>query len=176
MRRLRPRRNRQQEQESIPEVSDEEELAFEPLVHVTRTPGDDEPIAEVRRQHIRLPRVARPQIALPNFRFGLLLLVVVLIGGGIFGVLLNQERIRDDVEAWWPLVLVIGAMVWMLVALIQHQGTSFLGAAAVTGIGLSLLMETQDIAEVQETLIGVMLVMVGLGIVIRGFLLRQQTI
>jgi len=100
----------------------------------------------------------------------------VLIGGGIFGVLLNQERIRDDVEAWWPLVLVIGALVWMLVALIQHQGTSFLGAAAVTGIGLSLLMETQDIAEVQETLIGVMLVMVGLGIVIRGFLLRQQTI
>ncbi|HEX3051565.1 MAG TPA: hypothetical protein VHP83_12970 [Aggregatilineaceae bacterium] len=175
MRRLRPRRNRQQEQGPIPEVSDEEELAFEPLVHVTRTPGDNEPGAEVRRR-IRLPRVTQPQIALPNFRFGLLLLVVVLIGGGIFGVLLNQGRIRDDVEAWWPLVLVIGALGWMLVALIQRQGTSFLGAAAVTGIGLSLLMETQDIAEVQETLIGVMLVMVGLGIVIRGFLLRQQTV
>jgi hypothetical protein len=37
-------------------------------------------------------------------------------------------------------------------------------------------MDTQDIANARETLLGVVLLAVGLGIVIRGFLLRGRTL
>jgi sulfite exporter TauE/SafE len=53
---------------------------------------------------------------------------------------------------------------------------SFLGGAAFTGLGVSLLMDTQDVAQFQETVMGVLLVMVGLGIIIRGFLLRGRVV
>jgi len=41
----------------------------------------------------------------------------------------------------------------MLIALIRRQVASFLGGAALAGIGLSLLMDTQDIALVKDTLL-----------------------
>jgi hypothetical protein len=133
------------------------------------------PHIRVPRPRLRLPRIrlARPSFNL-QIRFGLLLVVILLVASGIFGTLLKRGRLRDEVEAWWPVVIIIGAVLWLLVALIQRREASFLGSAAFAGVGLSLLMSTQDIAELDETLMGVVLVTVGLGIVIRGLLLRQQ--
>ncbi len=44
------------------------------------------------------------------------------------------------------------------------------------GVGLSALLDAQDIAALRETLLGIVLVAVGLGIVVRGFLLRGRTV
>lgn len=162
---------------------------FEPFVPVSAAQGDyaeDREEAsyaplEPSRRRRQLPRPRLPHLAPRRSIFGIevngaiLLMAVALIVAGVFGTLLNQGRIRADVEEWWPLVIIIGAVLWMLVALIRRQVASFLGGAAFSGVGVSLLMDTQNIARSDETLLGMVLVTVGLGIVIRGFLLRQRT-
>jgi hypothetical protein len=93
---------------------------------------------------------------------------------GIFGALLNRGQVPDNIEEWWPLAIVVAAAVWMVIALARRQVASFLGGSALAGVGLSLVMNNQDIADFRETLLGMVLVTAGLGIAIRGFLLRQQ--
>lgn len=176
MRRLRlfRRHDRQQDSPSDEYPAPEGDAPFEPFVPVS---PPEEPTR--RRFRPRLPRPGLPRLRRPamavEVRFGMLVIVIGLVVAGIFGTLLKQDRIHGDLKAWWPLVILGGAAVWMLAALIRRRVAEFLGAAAVAGVGLSLLMDTQDIAQAQETLLGVVLVMVGLGIVVRGFLLRQQT-
>ena len=63
----------------------------------------------------------------------------------------------------------------MLVALVRQRIPSFLGGAAVAGAGVSLLLDTQGVVPVEETLLGLILVAAGLGVVVRGFLLRQTS-
>lgn len=128
-----------------------------------------------RRRRIRVPRVRLPRPRVPvALRWDMLLLATGLIAAGIFSTLLVQDALTGDIVRWWPVALVAVALVWMLVALVRRHVASFLGAAAFAGVGLSLLMDAQDIARFEETLLGVVLVTVGLGIVIRGFLLRQR--
>jgi uncharacterized membrane protein len=182
MRRLRPLRRRERERQEN-SVSSDEQDEFVPFVPVSaERPYEDAAERESSRRSLRLPHPHLPRITLPRpsvgieIRFSLLLIVILLIVGGIFGTLLNQGRIQDDVERWWPVAVIAGALLWLLVALVQRRVAAFLGAAAVLGIGLSLLMDAQDIAPADDTLLGIVLVAVGLGIVIRGFLLRQQNV
>jgi hypothetical protein len=200
MRRLRPQRRRQRSREYTPlpdpaldepedQTPDGTPDNIVPFVPVARErdfdqPDDDSlgeagrallepsPRPHRRRLHVGLPR---PSLGV-EIRFSTLLLSLSLFAGGIFGTLLTQNRLRDDATEWWPLILVIAAVLWMLIALIRRQAESLLGGAALAGIGLSFLMDTQNIADVRETLLGVVLVAVGLGIAIRGLLLRQQTL
>ncbi|HVO68639.1 MAG TPA: hypothetical protein VMT24_01255 [Aggregatilineaceae bacterium] len=163
--------------------------AFEPFVPVSggeSAYAEDEAesayvIPEAPRRRLRLPRPRLPHITLirpvPGVEIRVVVLIVAagLVLTGVFGTLLNLGRIRADVEEWWPLAVIVVAVLWMLIALIRRQVASFLGGAAFGGVGLSLLMGTQGIAKSDETLLGMVLVAVGLGIVIRGFLLRQQS-
>lgn len=200
MRRLRPlnRRDRQRQRaEQLPPTPsawaldgdqplEDEPQEFVPFVPVSRelSPEEAEPDAESappeparrRGRPIPLPRVhiRRPALGI-EIRFSALLLALIFIIGGIFGTLLIQGEVRKSLKEWWPLVMLTLAVLWMLTALFRRQVASFLGGAALAGVGLSLLMDTQHIAVVKDTLLGVVLVTVGLGIVIRGFLLRQQT-
>jgi hypothetical protein len=171
---------------------DYEEAAIEPFVPVS---GDDEaydytPDTETaypghaprRRVHVprpHLPHLPRPRLSVPTLDLGIrwdyLLLALVLIVAGVFGALLNRGLVQDDVEEWWPLVIVVVAALWMVIALVRRQVAPFLGGAALAGVGLSLVMNNQDIADFKETLLGMVLVTAGLGIVIRGFVLRQRT-
>ncbi len=109
-----------------------------------------------------------------DLEWGYLLLALFLFAAGIFGVLLKQGDITGSVKVWWPSALVIVGVLWMVIALARRQVASFLGGSAFAGLGLSLLLDAQDIAAAEETILGMVLVAVGLGIVIRGFLLRQQ--
>lgn len=135
------------------------------------------PETGTRRRRLRVPRVPLPHAQGGNtLRWDALLLAVALVALGIFGTLLVQDQLSGDIVEWWPVGLVAVALVWMLVALVRRHVTSFLGATALAGIGLSALMDAQDIARFDETLLGVVLVMLGLGIVMRGFLLRQRDV
>jgi len=140
-------------------------------------PGVDDVPSRAPRRRLRLPsprlRVRLPESGSP-IQLGVLLAALFLVAAGVFGTLLVQDRLRANIETWWPLALVVVAGVWMLIALMRRQVALFLGGAGFAGVGLSLLLDTQDIAAVEGTLLGVVLVTVGLGIVIRGFLLRQR--
>jgi hypothetical protein len=130
-----------------------------------------------RRGRFSWPRLSLSPTASGSgsaFRWDYLLLALLLIGGGIFGALLNQDRLQAQIEEWWPLAVVGVAALWMIIALVRRQIASFLGGAALAGVGLSLLMNNQDIAGFKETVLGMVLVTAGLGIVIRGFVLRQR--
>ncbi|MBN2305316.1 MAG: hypothetical protein JXQ72_12600 [Anaerolineae bacterium] len=169
-----------------------DDTPIEPFVPVSRTYDEygtvesgDLPRRRSRRSRLSRPRVRLPRLRLPRLsvsrpslgleiRSSVLLLVLLLAAAGVFGTFLKQDRIGNDIEVWWPSVIVIGAVVWMLAALVRRQVAAFLGAAAVVGVGISLLLDAQDIAAAQETLLGIVLATIGLGIVIRGFLLRQQ--
>jgi hypothetical protein len=145
--------------------------------------GDDIPYtapaaseaADAPRRRVRVPRPRLPRVDLRGaLRWDVLLAAAALVALGIFGTLLVQDRLSGDIVTLWPLALVAAAVAWLLVALLRRHVTSFLGAATLAGVGLSALMETQEVAPIEETLLGVVLVTIGLGIVIRGFLLRTR--
>ncbi len=141
----------------------------------------DTPIHRARTRRFRLsrPQLSRPEIWRPTspirVEFGMLFLVLALIALGIFGTLLNRDQVDGDVGDWWPLAVIAIAVVWMLAALVQRRIPAFLASAGLAGIGISLLMDTQDVASLNESVLGVVLVTLGFGIVVRGFVLRQQT-
>jgi hypothetical protein len=205
MRRLRRRRSRQEEWQdestnldddqvlsALDQLPDEdlygdyEDAPIEPFVPVEDDDDQDyeyfddtspEAASPARASRRRVwprlrPRSSGTGLAL---RWDHLLLVLVLIGGGIFFTLLNQNRLQAQIEEWWPLAVVVVAALWMIIALARRQVASFLGGAVLAGVGLSLLMNNQDIARFKETVLGMVLVTAGLGIVIRGFVLRQRT-
>lgn len=135
---------------------------------------------EIPRRRLRLPRVGVRLPRLPRIRLGftvrlsVLLAVVVLLATGILGTLLVQGAFQDDVANWWPLAVIAGGILWMLVALVRRLVSAFLTATVLVGAGVSFLLDTQAIAPADDTLFGIILVAAGLGIVIRGFLLRQR--
>ncbi len=191
MRRLfRGRTRRRHDDAAMPQdayTTEDEQEDFQPFVPVARSyegyedePEDadtyyPEPERAPRRRRLRLRGPRLPQLRVgAAIRWDMLLLVVLLIAAGGAGTWLVRGDVPETVRAWWPGTLAAFAGVWMLVALLRQHVESFLGATVFAGIGLSLLMDTQDIAPFEETLFGVMLVTLGLGIVIRGFLLRQR--
>ena len=88
---------------------------------------------------------------------------------------LSPNNFKQAVMASGAIPLVVAGL-WMLIALVRRQVTSFLGGAALVGVGLSALLDAQDIAALRDTLLGTVLVTVGLGVVVRGFLLRGRTV
>lgn len=188
MRRLRPirrRRARQEEAERAPEeFSGEYDYSepsivddLQPFVPVESAPPEDfaapvpyervEREDEVRSVHIRRtgPRV--------RVRFGALALALLLIVAGVVGTLLNLDRLDLTVPEQWPLAVLVIAGLWLVIALNRRNVTSALGAAALAGVGISALLDAQGIAAWRETLIGAVMVALGLGIVLRGLILRQ---
>ncbi|MBI5957288.1 MAG: hypothetical protein HY866_01040, partial [Chloroflexi bacterium] len=135
MRRLRPQRRRQRTRsEYTPLLDDalldeenqepEESLdAIVPFVPVSRerdfdVPDEDELSAESRalleppqRPPRRRLRLDLPRLSLGfEIQFSFLLLATALVAAGVFGTLLNQGRLRDEVADWWPLSLVVTAV------------------------------------------------------------------
>lgn len=133
------------------------------------------PAADVGRGTARRRRL-RPLhlLASLQIRWGWLILALALIVGGVIGTLLRQNRLSEADIAWWPILILALAGLWMLLALIRRRVTLFLGGAALAGAGLSALLDTQGVAVLRETLLGLVLVSIGLGIVIRGFVLRGR--
>lgn len=120
------------------------------------------------------PRLERPQLGW-SLRLDVLLFALALIAGGIAATLIVQDRIEIELDQRWPVGVLALAGVWMLLALVRGHVTAFLGGAALAGVGLALLMDVEDIAAFDESVLGVVLVTLGLGIVIRGLVMRPSS-
>ncbi len=140
------------------------------------TPPEAEQTPPATSSRRRLPRFRRPRLPRLSveIRWDVLGVALALIVSGVLGTLLQRGTLQGQAQTQWPAVLVALGAVWALVALMRRHVTAFLGAAALVGAGLSLIMDTHAIAPARETLFGVVLVAVGLGIVVRGFVLRQR--
>lgn len=144
-----------------------------PDVYADPPPEPDEGDRAEPEQVSRPPRSAPGASRLP-INPGALLLALLLVAAGVIGTLLNLDRLDLDVPGEWPAVLIAVAVVWLALALSQRRVTPALGAAMLAGAGLSALLDTQGVAAWRDTLLGVALIALGLGLVIRGLLLRQH--
>ncbi len=128
-------------------------------------PVDLPPEEEAPRRRRRRPRVANP---------GLLILALGLMVAGVFFTMMNVDALSDQVLEDWPFVTLGLAVLWCLIALVRRDATAFLGGAAIIGLSVSLLLDTQDVgASFEETVVGSILIVLGLAIVVRGVLLRS---
>ncbi|NDJ86255.1 MAG: hypothetical protein GYB66_10245 [Chloroflexi bacterium] len=142
-------------------IEEEPEQALVPMA-LSQTPPDDA-IPRRRSRELSLPRVVRPDV---------LFVAIILILGGVFFTLLNTDSLSEAIVDWWPLVTLAGAAVYAFGALLRRHAVAFLGGMGVAGISLSLLLDTQDVAPFEETLVGIILVTLGVAIMVRGLLLR----
>ena len=198
MRRLRPisRRRREREmerrQDESLELSEEEDRSdlraltvgddLPPFVPVESASPDayvgtpPEPDEDYRAEIEQAPRPPRsaPDTLRPGINPGALLLVLLLVAAGIIGTLLNLDRLDLDVPGEWPAALIVVAILWLVLALSRRRVTAALGAAMLAGVGVSALLDTQGVATWRDTMLGAVLIALGLGLVIRGLLLRQR--
>lgn len=179
MRRLRPirRRRSREDVEREPDEQHEEFPADDllPFVPVESAPPEDfaAPVVDEPEEPVRPARVRR-EASRAGVRFGALLVALVLIAAGVIGTLLNLDRLDLTVPEQWPAGLLALSGVWLVIALNRRNVTSALGAAALAGVAISALLDAQGIAAWRETLIGAVMIALGLGIVLRGLLLRQS--
>ncbi len=146
------------------------------MIHDTTRRAAPEPEFTSRRR-FRLPRFNLNQLIVwREVRPGLLFLASGLIIGGVFWTLLNLGRVSQESEQWWPAALLIFALLWSLISLITRRAGALLASTTLAGMSVSLLLDTQGYVTWQDTLIGVVLVTIGVGIIIRGFLLRQGSV
>jgi hypothetical protein len=182
-----PRRGgffRRKRDEDMPEITGEAAFPLERVAPDVPTPDEAVVSEYVRREpepeevhRRRLPRIRLPKIIVWRaVRPGLLLLAASLIAGGVLWTMHNRGQVSTDIEQWWPGFVVVVAFLWAILALIGRRVAEFLAAVALSGIGISLLLDTQDIITWQETMVGIVLITVGVGIIARGLLLRQGSV
>jgi hypothetical protein len=115
-------------------------------------------------------RAALPFVLNGGWLYGVVALIVVAISL----VLINLDLLPDGVLRWYPLGIVLPAIFWFLTALIRRHGKALLGAATLLGVGLSLLLNTQNVAAFSATFAGIILITVGVALVLHGLLLQNR--
>lgn len=102
-----------------------------------------------------------------------LLGVLGAVAIGAAWLLINLELMPEGFYTAAPVAIgAIGAL-WFVSALLRRRPRSILFAAAWLGAALSLLLASQGIAEVGNTLIGLVLIAVGVALVLRGLLMAN---
>lgn len=137
-------------------------------------PGDY--YAEPERPEKKIRRPRRRTAGLPVPRFTLFVIAFSLMIAGVFFTLLNTDAVSEQVTDLYPAVSLAAAGVWSFGALIRRDSTAFVAGAALAGVSLSLLLETQEVAMFSETVVGILLITLGLSVVIRGLLIRPRVV
>jgi peptidoglycan/LPS O-acetylase OafA/YrhL len=119
-------------------------------------------------------RLTPPKARLPFTLQGsvvLGILATALIGA--VWLLLSLELMPAAFFTGAPIAATSFGVLWSLAALLRKRPRSFVFAAAWLGASLSLLLAAQGIAEVSHTLIGLVLIAVGVAMVLRGLLMAD---
>ncbi len=138
-----------------------------------REPAETDDVVEpVEPRRLILRRPGLPFLV----NWSAMLVVIGLIVIAVFALLLNQGALPAAVVLWWPLAVAALALLWFLASLVRRDARSLLGSTALLGLSISMLLAAQSIASLAATWVGVTLIAVGTGIVLRGLLLRHQPI
>lgn len=120
---------------------------------------------------------SRPAIAGARLPFEInlfWLLVVIALAAFAVGMALNNLGLLPTaILTTWPVVVLVLAALWFLAALIRRNPKALLGSTALLGAALSLLLAAQQIAPLGATLVGLVFISVGAGLLLRGLLIRQ---
>ncbi|MCS6872726.1 MAG: hypothetical protein NZ571_14865 [Anaerolineae bacterium] len=99
------------------------------------------------------------------------ILAVALIG--VAWLLVNLELMPQAFYTAAPIAATAFGALWFLMALLQRRARGIIFAAAWLGAALSLLLAAQGVAQVGDTLIGLILIAVGVALVLRGLLMAD---
>ena len=163
-----------------PETETEEESRSVPLERISPdVPTPDEmslapyqppPPAESPR---KAPGRLRRLLLWREIRPGILFIALGLVAAGVYWTLRNLEAVPANLRNSWAAALLLASLIWSIGSLIARRGGAFLAGSVMAGISLSLMLDTQGYADWKDSLMGVVLITVGLGIIARGLLLRQ---
>lgn len=117
------------------------------------------------------PRRAGVAVNIPAL-IGVMALILAAVGL----ILLNLEALPTPILIWWPLAILIPAVLWALYSLIRLKPRGLLRSTALIGVGGSLLMAAQGIAPLGATLVGVTFLAIGAGLILRGLIMANQPI
>ena len=124
-----------------------------------------------------LRRVTLPKAPGPfRLNLGWLLVIVTLVAVALGLVFNNLGLLPETIIRWLPLVLLAPAALACIVTLVRRQPRALLGSTALLGAALSLALDAQGVAPLGASLVGVLLITVGTGLLLRGILLRAQPI
>lgn len=123
-------------------------------------------------QRVMLPRSPSPF----SLNRGWLLIVLALVAAAVGLALHNLNLLPKSVIGWLPLLVIGPAALWLLLSITRRSPKGMLGSTALLGIGLSLLLSAHNVAPLEATLMGIVLVSVGAGLLLRGLLLRGQSL
>ncbi|PJF43816.1 MAG: hypothetical protein CUN55_07190 [Phototrophicales bacterium] len=160
-------------QELAQQAQQEEENIVEGIIPETQALVPTDEYSDPPRPP-RRPRRRTRGLRIP--RFSLFVLSIALMVGGVFFTLLNLGLIQGDATIWWPSVTLGGAILWMLGALLRRDSAAFVLGSGIAGVSISLLLDTQSIADFQETVVGILLMMLGMAVIVRGLLIRSASI
>lgn len=108
----------------------------------------------------------------PRWGLVLVLIALVILAGGL--LLNNVGLLPEPVLLWWPLAVLIPALLWALASLVGRRPSALLASTALLGVGLSLFLAAQSVASPGTTLVGFIFIAVGAGLLLRGLLLRGR--
>ncbi len=157
-----------------PDVPTPDEMHMQPYISAPASGAETVVHEAPRRRRVRLPRLPR-LINWGEVNPGLAIITTGLVVGGIFWTLANLGATSATVDTWWPGVFLALSVAWALYTLLTRQASPFLAAAALSGLSVSLLLHTHDLLLWRETVLGSVLIAVGLGVIVRGLVLRQGT-
>ena len=99
-----------------------------------------------------------------------LLLIGLLLVVAVVALINQRSALPSAVQTWWPLLLIAVAAVWLLAALIRHAPTGWLGSITLLGAGIGLLLQTAYGMVFGSVWLGVLLITIGAGTLLRGLL------
>lgn len=108
----------------------------------------------------------------PQWGLVLVLVALVVLAGGL--LLNNVGLLPERVQQWWPLAVLVPALLWALASLVGRRPRALLASTALLGVGVSLFLAAQNVAPPGTTLVGFIFLAVGAGLLLRGLLLRGR--
>jgi hypothetical protein len=104
-----------------------------------------------------------------------LFVILILIAITAIALALTQGMIAEPYDKFWPVLIAVPALLWLIAAIIRRNMRNMMISAILFGFSLSLLFALQGI-PLGSTLIGIVLICVGITILLRGLLLRSLPI
>jgi uncharacterized integral membrane protein len=102
------------------------------------------------------------------------IIVLLLLTAFLYGS--SQNALPIEVLTWWPASILVIAILWLFGSLARGRAPGAIGAAGLIGIGLSLLLATAFQVPLGSTLVGITFIAVGMGVILRGLLIRPTPI
>jgi len=114
--------------------------------------------------------LARPTLGAWKINQTVLLLVIGLAIVGISVIIGQRFGWPVAVMTWWPAAILIWALIWLIRALLRYSANGWLASCALLGLAISLLLTTAYGMSFSSLWLGVGLITLGAGTLLRGLL------